>query len=197
MSRVILRSGTRSLNAYVLLDDGSERTILLHEAAQQLSLQDLFSHVERLWQLDTLPYRSENLVTRSKQDVEAIQLLGQKTVRVDVDGVQCYTTPLLGKRSLPPLQALKEAVLAHLCGTERRLSKDPERTAVYNSEVHKLVESSFAKKVTPEAVKECLSGWYIPHHMVHHNRENRIIFNCYFNYRGETFFYCLFGSNIL
>ncbi|KAJ8372897.1 hypothetical protein AAFF_G00276010 [Aldrovandia affinis] len=38
MSRVILRSGTRSLNTYALLD-GSQRTILLHEAAQQLGLQ--------------------------------------------------------------------------------------------------------------------------------------------------------------
>ncbi|KAJ8386123.1 hypothetical protein AAFF_G00177170 [Aldrovandia affinis] len=31
MSRVILRSGTRALNTYTLLDDGSERTILLHK----------------------------------------------------------------------------------------------------------------------------------------------------------------------
>ncbi|KAJ8410502.1 hypothetical protein AAFF_G00194060 [Aldrovandia affinis] len=39
MSRIILRSGTKSLNTYALLDDGSEHTILLHEAAHQLSLQ--------------------------------------------------------------------------------------------------------------------------------------------------------------
>ncbi|XP_049598383.1 uncharacterized protein [Syngnathus scovelli] len=33
---------------------------------------ELLKHVERLWQLDTLPYRSEKIVTRSKQDQAAI-----------------------------------------------------------------------------------------------------------------------------
>lgn len=37
MSRVILCNGDISLDTYALLDAGSERTILLHDAAQQLS----------------------------------------------------------------------------------------------------------------------------------------------------------------
>ncbi len=36
--KVLLRNGSQSLETYALLDDGSERTILLHSAAQQLGL---------------------------------------------------------------------------------------------------------------------------------------------------------------
>lgn len=56
---------------------------------------ELFQHVERLWQLDVTPYRSEKVVSRSRQDQEAINLLEEKTVRVEVDGTQRYATPLL------------------------------------------------------------------------------------------------------
>lgn len=55
---------------------------------------DLIHHVERLWQVDTLPY-NEKMVTRSKQDREAYTLLQNATIRVNVDGVQRYATPLL------------------------------------------------------------------------------------------------------
>lgn len=39
VSRVILRNGGKELDIYAILDDGSERTMLLYEAAQQLDLQ--------------------------------------------------------------------------------------------------------------------------------------------------------------
>ncbi|KAJ8410827.1 hypothetical protein AAFF_G00187840 [Aldrovandia affinis] len=48
---------------------------------------ELFKQVEKLWQLDTLPYRSERLVTRSRRDQEATNLLEAKTTRVEVEGV--------------------------------------------------------------------------------------------------------------
>lgn len=38
LNRVILRNGDNTLDTYALLDDGSERTILLYEAARQLGL---------------------------------------------------------------------------------------------------------------------------------------------------------------
>lgn len=72
---------------------------------------ELFGQVESLWQLDTLPYRSEKVVSRSRQDAEAIHILEEKTIRINVNGVQQYTTPLLWKKSLPPLNAPKEAVM--------------------------------------------------------------------------------------
>ncbi|KAJ8405628.1 hypothetical protein AAFF_G00316080 [Aldrovandia affinis] len=91
---------------------------------------ELFRQVEKLWQLDTLPYRSKKLITRSKQDQEAVNLLDAKMVRVDVDGVQRYATPLLRVKDMPRLQASKEAVLANLHSVERRLGKDPEKATV-------------------------------------------------------------------
>lgn len=37
--RVILKNGEKELDTYAILDDGSERTLLLFEAAQQIDLQ--------------------------------------------------------------------------------------------------------------------------------------------------------------
>lgn len=39
LSRVILKSGTKVIETYAIMDDGSERTILLCEAADRLGLQ--------------------------------------------------------------------------------------------------------------------------------------------------------------
>lgn len=59
------------------------------------SQSDLLAHVERLWQMDVLPYRIEKLVVRSRQDQEAVCLLEEQTVRVSIDGIERYATPLL------------------------------------------------------------------------------------------------------
>lgn len=39
VSKVIITNGDASMETYAVLDDGSERTILLHAAAQQLNLK--------------------------------------------------------------------------------------------------------------------------------------------------------------
>lgn len=39
VTKVIIRNGSRSIEAYAVLDDGSERTILLHAAAEELGLR--------------------------------------------------------------------------------------------------------------------------------------------------------------
>lgn len=49
--------------------------------------------VEKLWLVDTVPFRSEKVVTHTKQDAEAISILETKTIRVEVDGMQRYATP--------------------------------------------------------------------------------------------------------
>ena len=77
--------------------------------------------------MDVLPYRSDKLSIRSKQDAAAVRLLEEKIVRVTVDGVQRYATPLLWKADTPCLNSSMEAVLGHLCGTEKRLSQDTIR----------------------------------------------------------------------
>ncbi|KAJ8395307.1 hypothetical protein AAFF_G00032920 [Aldrovandia affinis] len=216
VSKVLLRNGEHTLETYAILDDGSERTILLQDAAERLQLQgtpeslilrtvredrrelhgssvtfkispagqptktftvtnaftagsdcphlvtpiepvrlgppggpaavktrlgwtlqgpvkslqqyshqqqclflattsqaaELFKQVEKLWQLDTLPYRSERLVTRSRRDEEATNLLEAKTTRVEVEGVLRYATPLLRVSNMPTLTAPPEAALS-------------------------------------------------------------------------------------
>ncbi len=95
--------------------------------AVNFSMTELFQNVERLWQADVIPNRSEKSVTRYKQDQEALDLLKSKTVRVMIDGVSRYATPLLRKKDMPILQAPKEAVLSNLRNTEKRLEKDPSK----------------------------------------------------------------------
>ncbi|KAK7915538.1 hypothetical protein WMY93_011299 [Mugilogobius chulae] len=111
---------------------------------------EILQNVEKLWQLDILPYRSEKLVVRSRQDQEAMQLLETKTTRVDIQGVQRYATPLLRVKNMPQLKAPKEAVLTNLRSTEKRLKRDPEKAAAYCNEIDKLESAGYVVKVTEE-----------------------------------------------
>lgn len=71
---------------------------------------ELSKDVERLWQLDVLPFRNEKEVTRSKEDQQAIDILESRTVRVQVEGVHRYATPLLRRTEFPQVKAPQEAV---------------------------------------------------------------------------------------
>ncbi|KAM9744816.1 uncharacterized protein ACNS7B_009326 isoform 1-T1 [Menidia menidia] len=145
---------------------------------------ELIQNVSKLWQMDVLPYRNEKLVTRSKHDASAINLLEKKTIRVAIDGVQRYATPLLWKADSPQLNAPLEAVLGHLRGTEKRLSQDLSKAESYSREVKKLVDAGYVNRLTPDKLQSTEHAWFIPHHMVTHNNKDRVVFNCSFTYQG-------------
>ncbi|XP_035990493.1 uncharacterized protein LOC118562319 [Fundulus heteroclitus] len=147
---------------------------------------ELFNQVEKLWQLDILPYRNEKLVTRSRRDQEAMNLLEAKTRRVEVDGVLRYATPLLRVSNMPTLTAQPEAVLASLRSTEKRLSRDPEKAEAYQAEIAKLKKAGYVSEVSQEPEKTSNESWFIPHHLVTHNGKNRIVFNCSYTYRDKN-----------
>ncbi len=147
---------------------------------------ELFQNVERLWQADVLPIRSEGVVTRSKQDEEALNLLRTQTTRVLVDGINRHATPLLRKKDMPLLQAPKEAVLPNLRSTEKHLERDPIKAAAYKDEIKKLEVSGYAHKLPPGEVDTEGESWFIPHHIVQHNGKNRVVFNCSFQFRGHS-----------
>ncbi len=147
---------------------------------------DLFAHVERLWQMDVVPYHSEKVVTRSKRDQEAIQLLQEKTTRVEVDGIMRYATPLLRVKSMPHLTMPKEAVLPQLRSVERKLLRNSDKASAYQAEITKLKEAGYAVKLEPSEVENSKESWYIPHHMVQHNNKNRVVYNCSFGYEGHN-----------
>lgn len=67
-----------------------------------------------LWQVDILPFRNEKQITRSREDIEAIDLLKSKTKRVDVKGILRYATPLLRQKDSPIFHASKVAVMPSL-----------------------------------------------------------------------------------
>ncbi|CAI5677376.1 unnamed protein product [Oreochromis niloticus] len=112
---------------------------LLTTVAPQVS--ELMKHVEKLWQVDIVPFRNEKVVTRSRQNQEAIRILETRTVRVEVEGIFRYATPLLRRKGMPILKATKDAVMPSLRGVERRLAKDPERAEAYKVEMEKLIKA--------------------------------------------------------
>ncbi len=147
---------------------------------------ELHHHMERLWQLDILPYKNEKLVTRSRQDHSAVELLQTKTVRVNINGVHRYATPLLRVQSMPTLSVSPTAVLANLRSTEKRLLRNPAHATAYNSEIQKLEQAGYTTKLSQEVCESSNESWFIPHHMVTHNQKNRIVFNCSFTYQGNN-----------
>ena len=149
-------------------------------------VSELIRHVERLWQADVIPVRERRVVTRSKEDNQAIDLLETKTVRIKVEGIHRYATPLLRRRDMPVLQASPDAVMPSLRSVERRLQKDSERARVYCAEIGKLVQAGSVVKLTPSEVDQATESWYIPHHLVSHNGKHRLVFNCSFQYQGQT-----------
>ncbi|XP_026112361.1 uncharacterized protein LOC113091129 [Carassius auratus] len=146
----------------------------------------VYQHVERLWQLDVLPSRSEKVITRSKQDQMAAYMLETKTRRVEVDGVRRYATPLLRAPNAPPLKGTMESVLSSLRNTEKHLSRDPERAKVYEAEIQKLLDSGYVVRVPSEGQQVDEESWFIPHHLVQHNGKYRLVFNCSFAYQGMS-----------
>ncbi|XP_028296698.1 uncharacterized protein LOC114458488 [Gouania willdenowi] len=157
----------------------------LHTSLLPSPTQVLRHNVEKLWQLDVLPFRSEKEATRSKQDREALELLQNQTERVEVDGVFRYATPLLRHRNAPKLHAGTESVMALLRATEKRLIKDPDLAAVYNAEIHRLEQAGYARKLTPDEARSTDESWFIPHHIVYHNNKARVVFNCSFHYKTD------------
>ncbi|CAM4718193.1 unnamed protein product [Leuciscus chuanchicus] len=113
---------------------------------------ELFSQVERLWQLDTLPFKSDRLVTSSRQDKYSVDLLEAETIRVEVNGVHRYATPLLRVPNMPKLQ----------------------------EEIKKLEIAGYATKIDSCEADSSEESWFLPHHMVRHNGKERIVFNCSF-----------------
>ncbi len=136
---------------------------------------ELYQHVECLWQIDTIPY-NEKGITRSKQDQQCYNLLQTATVRVNVDCFQRYATPLLRRTPNALLHAGMQAMLPSLINIERKLAKNPGQAQVYCSEIQKLESAGYIAKVAPEEAAKSTESWFIPHHMVHHNGKDRLIF---------------------
>ncbi len=143
-----------------------------------------FKNVERLWQVDTLPYVNEKTATRSKHDHYALSHLQTHTTRTEVSGVMRYATPLLRRPNAELLKAPKEAVMANLRSTERKLAKDLRRAESYCSEIKKLQEAVYVAEISTQEAEQSPESWYIPHHMVTHNSKDRIVFNCSYSYQG-------------
>jgi len=143
--------------------------------------------VERLWQVDVLPYhQTSKAVFRSKQDQYALECLEQRTECLEMNGVVRYATPLLRAKHAPRLNALQQSVMPALRRTERQIAKNPVRAAIYEEEIQKLVESGYVKKLNPKAMTSTDESWYVPHHLVEHNGKHRLVFDCSYQYNGES-----------
>ncbi len=101
ISKVILRNGKRKMNAYAIQDDRSERTILLHSAAQQLGLKG---------QPEDLPLRTirqELQVLRGAAVSFVISPIAQPTKRYHIKGAFTAQQLSLAEHS-HPVKTLRE-----------------------------------------------------------------------------------------
>ena len=126
---------------------------------------DLQAHVERLWQLDILPFNRS--VTRSRQDQYAVKFLEAKTKRVAVDGISRYATPMLRANDGTVFQATKEAVMS------KRLLSRPLLAKIHNEQIQNLVDTGKVKLLTEPEVINADEAWYFPHHVVYANGKHR------------------------
>lgn len=102
----------------------------------------------------------------------ALEILNERTIKVDANGIQRYATPLLNETSMVRLNASEKAVMPLLHRTERYLLKDPEQAAKYSMEIKELVEEGYVAKLDPDKTPQSPEKWFIPHHMVTHNDRN-------------------------
>jgi len=165
------------------------KTLKTHLQPQQCLLtlvepqtMELMTNIEKLWQVDTLPFKNERGATRSCQDQQALHLLEAKTTCIEVDGVQRYATPLLRKSNLPLFQVSKEAVMLNLRATRR--DDSPEVQIAPPPIARRSISWLGAVKISVNAHAEQRESWFIPHHMVQYNGKKRIMFNCSFQFRG-------------
>lgn len=147
---------------------------------------ELQRHVERLWEVDITPYAKAKTVICSKEDQQALELLEQRTVKAEVDGVTRYATPLLRRKASLTLWAPKHTLLPQLRSTERRLAKDTALANTYCKEIQKLEQLGYAKPLPPDTVDSSTESWYLPHHVVHHNGKARIVYNCSYQHNGQS-----------
>lgn len=82
---------------------------------------------------------------------------------------------------MPTLQVPKEVVSSYLKSTEKRLAKDPLQAEIYHAEIDKLVDAGYVKKLDFREAEATDESWYLPHHKVHHNGKDRMVFNCSFH----------------
>ncbi len=101
--------------------------------------------------------------------------LETQNIRTPVDGILRYAAPLLRVEPWPPLKAAKEAVMSRLRSCERRLLQNPQQAETYSREIQKLIDAGYVKKLSSSEVKDVPEAWYIPHHIVHHNSKDRIV----------------------
>ncbi|KAK7922058.1 hypothetical protein WMY93_008960 [Mugilogobius chulae] len=89
-------------------------------------------------------------------------MLEAKTIRVPVDGVERYATPLLRRKDFPQLHVSPDVVKGLLRSTERKLARNPELALTYNQEIKRLVDTGYVVKLTPEEIHSSTESWSSP-----------------------------------
>lgn len=152
-----------------------------------LSMDQLLKDVEKLWQVDVIPFsQTPKHALQSKLDKKALECLDEKTKLEEINGIKRYVTPLLRVEKAPVLKASQEAVMPALRRMERRLAKDPAQAAIYEQEIQKLTEAGCVKKLKLNEIELSDDSWYIPHHLVEQNGKHCVVFNCSYQYQGES-----------
>ena len=117
-----------------LLDQSTLQQCLLTTSLAPKS--NLLYNIEKLWQVDVLPFQDKKITTWSKQVTEAMSL-------DSINGIDHYSTHLLHTNMAPQIHAPKVAVIPILRRREKQLERKPELATIYYQKVMKLVNAGY------------------------------------------------------
>ncbi|XP_038062588.1 uncharacterized protein LOC119733080 [Patiria miniata] len=138
--------------------------------------------------IDKLPRINEKEATRSRLDKFAIEILKEKTSRVEVQGIQRLQTPLLWKPGSSPPQSTPRAVEALARAHKRKMDKDSKLAEFCTTYIQKLKNQGHVQELgtLAEVLVMETSSWFIPYHVVFSSNKYRLVFNCSFESMGQN-----------
>ncbi|KAK7945263.1 hypothetical protein WMY93_000991 [Mugilogobius chulae] len=189
--RVRLYNAEHSLDGFAILDDGSERTLILPSAVQHLHLTK---------EPEILPLRSVRH--------EVIHLQGA-TVSFEISP-SSFTQ--VEKLPLPSVDKVQPVLLIGSDFPHLLLPKQPVRAGPPGSPIAVCTALGWALQgpatlshraddlphcyFTMSLLQSCsdmsnafdssTESWYLPHHVVHHNGKARIVYNCSYQHNGQS-----------
>jgi len=126
-----------------------------------ISNRDLDAALSKFFALETIGITRHLNDEKQAEELEAEQKL-KELVRYEN---KRYVMPLLFKSSSAPLKNNLSIAWARLTNRERRLLKDPDARAAYNSTMKAYFDNGHAR-VIPEEEVDVPSAYYIPHSLV-------------------------------
>ena len=149
-------------------------------APQSVADTELSTQVERFWKIDVGQELAGGSLAASLEDRRALKVWDESVQRHE--GHYVLDMPLRSESTDWPSEASKVTAERRLSSLKKRLMRDSDYHAKYNTEMQKLLDKGYAEPV-PVSESVCQDGpsWYLPHHNVKNPNKPekfRVVFDC-------------------